>query len=124
MSKEQLLFTKPLEFDRIRANISEFAVSPKAKEMALELEPSNDYNEAEFNLRCCDELCIKILRNSTPSIAGVDNINEIAIRAKKGGLLSMGEMLRVKTMLRNGRNLLWARAGATMFEFTRFAHGK
>ncbi len=97
--------TERLELDKILSQISELAVCEKAKSGLISLLPTVDIAEADRMLRITDELYKLISRGSAPPISSVGGIDEISKRAEKGGLLSMGELLTVKTMLKNARIL-------------------
>lgn len=94
-----------LELDKILAQISELAVCEKAKSGLASLSPATDIALANTMLYVTDEFYKLISRNSAPAISAVGGIDEICKRAEKGGLLSMGELLTVKTMLKNARVL-------------------
>ncbi len=99
------VYRERLEYDKICAAVRELAVSEQGKRLAEELEPSADLMEASAMLEVTDALCKMLAANGGPSVSAVDGVKELALRAQKGGLLSMGELLRVKTVLRNARAL-------------------
>ncbi|NLC78510.1 MAG: endonuclease MutS2 [Ruminococcaceae bacterium] len=98
-------YTERLELDKILGQISELADCEKAKSGLLSLSPAVDIGEANTMLYITDEFYKLISRNSSPSVSPVVGIDEICKRAEKGGLLSMGELLTVKAMLKNARVL-------------------
>ncbi|MEG2524787.1 MAG: endonuclease MutS2 [Oscillospiraceae bacterium] len=94
-----------LEFDKICALICEYAVSGEAKRRVLTTEPATELSDALEQLALTDALFCMLAKNSSPQISSCGEIPEICMRAQKGGSLSCGELLHVKTMLRNGRAL-------------------
>lgn len=105
MEQNILKYAARLEFDKICSLVCEYAVCEQAKEQVVKNVPQTELYLAQQQLDLTDELYIKLSQNSNPSISSVSEISEIAMRAEKGGVLSMGELLRVRTMLRNARNL-------------------
>ncbi|MEG1984101.1 MAG: endonuclease MutS2 [Oscillospiraceae bacterium] len=105
MDNLDLTYRTRLEFDKICARVSELAISDEAKKRVLDTVPSTDVSTASEQLAITDSLFKMITANSYPSIASVDSISEICMRAQKGGVLSMGELLKIRTMLRNARML-------------------
>ncbi|MEG2938876.1 MAG: hypothetical protein RR829_01490, partial [Oscillospiraceae bacterium] len=101
MDNLDLTYRTRLEFDKICARVSELAISDEAKKRVLDTVPSTDVSTASEQLAITDSLFKMITANSYPSIASVDSISEICMRAQKGGVLSMGELLKIRTMLRN-----------------------
>ena len=113
MKQDILKYASRLEFDKICAGISELAVCGAAKEAVLKTKPITELWEAEQQLQLTDELFIMLSRNAPPSISAVSGIYEIALRCEKGGMLSMGELLEVRTMLKNARGLkAWYSGGS------------
>ncbi len=99
------IYCKRLEFDKICERVSAFAVSEDAKLRAAATQPVTELHEALEALDLTDALYSMCVHSSAPRIAAVSGIPEIAMRADKGGALSMGELLRVRTMLSNARAL-------------------
>lgn len=105
MKQDILKYANRLEFDKICMAISELAVCVKAKQKILETKPEVELYLAQQQLDLTDELYVLLAKNASPSIASISDIPEITMRAAKGGNLSMGELLKVRTMLRNARQL-------------------
>ncbi len=99
------VYRERLEYNKICDAVRELAVSEGGKQLAQELTPTTDLMDAFAQLEVTDSLYKMLAANGGPSISSVDGIKEICLRAQKGGMLSMGELLRVKTMLRNARML-------------------
>ncbi len=106
MEKNSLLkYAKQLEFDKVLARASDYAASLDAKNKITESQPNPELSEAVLALERCDEMMVRLSRNTSASISAVSDIPLIAIRAKKGGILSMGELLSIRAILRNARLL-------------------
>lgn len=113
-----------LDFPKILEQISELAVCEKAKSEIISLVPKTEIYEANELLYITDELYKAVSRNSSPAISSVGEIDEICKRAEKGGILSMGELLKIKTMLRNSRTLnAWYSNGDGCSECDRLFYG-
>ncbi|MBR5502192.1 MAG: endonuclease MutS2, partial [Oscillospiraceae bacterium] len=94
-----------LEFDVVLQQAAQFAVSGEGKQRVLQSEPATELAEAESALQLTDCLCTVLVRGQNPGISDQDPLPAIAMRAEKGGVLSMGELLWVRTALRNARVL-------------------
>ncbi len=89
-----------LEFNKIRESLSAVCVSPMAKERALTLEPSADYNEININQNETSEAVSMILKKGSLSLGGLRDLREPLRRADAGGILSPKELLNVADLLR------------------------
>lgn len=103
MTQDTLKYSARLDFDKIRAEISELAVCEESKRDALSISPCDELYGALEELELTDSLFVMLIKNSRPSMSPVAGIAEICLRAEKGGVLSMGELLTVRTMLSNAR---------------------
>lgn len=95
-----------LEFDKVCAEVAHYAVCALAKEKIIGTEPVSDLMQAAEQMAATAALTAAIGRNGVPSLTDAGELAPIAVRAEKGGLLSMPELLRVRTALKNGRTLL------------------
>ena len=95
---------RTLELDKVCARLSELAVSDAAKRAAQSLTPSDSLREvnrlsdetsAAFRLSC---------RKGNPSFSGVKDITALLLRAERGGILYMAELLTVAALFRAARN--------------------
>lgn len=103
MSKTDYL--NRLEFNKIQERISAYAVSGEAKDLILELEPAAYLQDAVVLLGRTDGVMDIIAKQNPPMLYSEDGIVPILRRAKKGGSLSMAELIQVKRLLSNGRQL-------------------
>ncbi|MCL2538708.1 MAG: endonuclease MutS2 [Oscillospiraceae bacterium] len=100
-----MFFSRQLEYNKILEFTAEHAVSSDAREEIAGLKPSGDVEAVAERLQMTNALTELLLNSRTPDISNVWGIGEIALRAKKGGMLSMSELLSVRTMMRNSRIL-------------------
>ncbi len=96
---------KALEFDKILALLSDFAVSAPAKEAIRELKPSYGFDEVTRLLRLTDEAFITKTKYNISPIVGFDDISDQLVKAQKGASLNMGELLSVARLIRSARIL-------------------
>ena len=98
-------YLKTLELDKIIARAAEGCVCKEAKAKLLALEPQCDPDEVRYALEQTDAINTLLIKNGSPRFGGVENVSQLAARAVKGGVLSMGELLMVAGALRNFQNL-------------------
>jgi len=94
-----------LDFEKVLAQVSAFAVSGEGKKIIDESEPSSDSSLVLSELHLTDSLMDILERGHNPGISSQDDIPAIALRAEKGGVLFMGELLHVARALENARRL-------------------
>ena len=98
-------YLKTLELDKIIARAAEGCVCKEAREKLLALEPQCDPDEVRYALEQTDAINALLIKNGSPRFGGVEGVSQLAARAVKGGVLSMGELLMVAGALRNFQNL-------------------
>ncbi len=92
-----------LELDKILSRLSDMCVSEGAKKRAIELVPMESLREIN---RAQDETAAAIslaTKKGSPSFYGVRDLKPQLMRAGRGGVLTMGEILWVGAMLRAAR---------------------
>ena len=94
-----------LDFDKVLERVAEFAVGGDAKRSIRESEPYTDSARVLSDLHLTDGLMDILERGHNPGISSQDDIPAIALRAQKGGVLFMGELLHVARALENARRL-------------------
>ncbi len=95
-----------LEYDKIKAMLSECAYTSGAKARALALLPSDDFDVvAERQKRTFDAKRL-INAKGYPSFSAPDNTPSAAERAYKGAVLSPRELLDIASLLRSSRMML------------------
>ena len=99
-------YLKTLELDKIIARAAEGCVCKEARQMLLEVQPQCDPDEVRYALEQTDAINSLLIKNGSPRFGGVEGVRQLAARAVKGGVLSMGELLMVAGALRNFQNLV------------------
>lgn len=101
---------RSLELDKILALLAEETACEDAAELARSLEPSSSLKEVRRRLADTDEAHGLMARFGSPSFSGLRNVTGSLRRAEAGGLLTMGELLRVAGVLRTLRGIVEWRA--------------
>ena len=99
-----------LELDKILNLLAEQAACEDAAELARSLEPSTTLKEAQRRLADTNEAYTLMARFGSPSFGGLRNMTSSLRRAEAGGLLTMGELLHVASVLRTLRGIVEWRA--------------
>lgn len=108
-------YLKTLELDKIIARAAEGCVCKESREKLLAIEPQCDPDEVRYALEQTDAINSLLIKNGSPRFGGVEGVSQLAARAVKGGVLSMGELLMVAGALRNFQNLVsWYGSSNTM----------
>ena len=102
-------YVKTLELDKVLIMLSELCACEDAKKAVLELEPSTDIQEVQYEVGRTNDAFNLTVRFGTPSFAPVKNpIDRLKI-AEAGGILSTKELLNIEAILRQGKLLSqWA----------------
>ena len=88
-------YLKTLELDKIIARAAEGCVCKESREKLLAIEPQCDPDEVRYALEQTDAINSLLIKNGSPRFGGVEGVSQLAARAVKGGVLSMGELLMV-----------------------------
>jgi DNA mismatch repair protein MutS2 len=99
-------YLKTLELNKIVERAADFCVCSEAREKLLAIEPWCDTDEVRYALSQTDTINTLLIKNGSPRFGGVDGVSQLAARAVKGGVLSMGDLLQVAGALRNFQNLM------------------
>ncbi len=94
-----------LEFDKVLGVIAAFAISDEAREAVTDSTPSKYLSDAFLQNSKTASIIEILSKNSSISLVHEDGIAAVVLRAQKGSTLTMGELLRVKNLLQNGRLL-------------------
>ena len=90
---------KTLEFDKIIHILTAHAASEGAKEMCQKLVPYDNINDVERAQReTADALC-RVYRKGSVSFGGIRDIRGSLKRLEIGGILGMGELLQIMSLL-------------------------
>ena len=89
-----------LEFYKIREKLEKYAVTAGGKEQARNLSPYGSIYEVKNALEETKEAYDILIKKGNPPFEGLYDIKEALERAKKGGTLSLAQLLYVGNMLR------------------------
>ncbi len=113
------IYLKTLELDKIIKHAAEYCLCAEAKEAMLKISVQTDIEEVRFALNQTNIVQEMLLKQGYPRFGGVEGVRELAVRAVKGGVLSMGDLLLVAGALRNFQNLsTWYGQGGSVMRQT------
>ena len=92
-----------LEFNKIKEKVKEYAVTKSAKELIDNLMPYDTAYEVRLKLKETDEALDLLITKSNPPFEGLHDVREGIEKAKKGGVLTLGQLLRIGGMLKCSR---------------------
>lgn len=102
--------TKVLELDKILAMLADCCVTEDAKALAGQIQPQQELASVTRLMSQTADAHQLTSRFGTPSIRQIKNCSPQMQRAKRGAMLSMGELLEVAYILQTARKLLaWRR---------------
>ena len=105
---------RTLELDRVLEMLAEQATCAASKELALRLEPCDNYRDACDALQRTADINTLTARYGTPGLGGIQDCTGALQRAKLGSRLSAGEILQVARVLRTIRTIKkWRGQGET-----------
>ena len=96
MNKKAL---KTLEFDKIIHILTAHAASEGAKEMCRKLVPYDNINDVERAQRETADALRRVYRKGSVSFGGIRDIRGSLKRLEIGGILGMGELLQIMSLL-------------------------
>jgi DNA mismatch repair protein MutS2 len=94
-----------LEFVKIKERLISLCTSELGRELANELTPMAEPEEAERLLRETTDAVDFVLRRGSPPLGGIHDVRDTLRRAELGMTLNPGELLRIADTLRAARNL-------------------
>ena len=101
MIEKRVLTT--LEYNKILTLCAKHAVLDFSKQIIKELTPLADFEDVSFLLKKTSEAYKLLFTHGVSGIEFFDPITDELDRAKRGSVLSMGELLRVARILRSSR---------------------
>lgn len=90
---------KTLEFDKIIHILTAHAASEDAKEMCRKLVPYDNINDVERAQRETADALRRVYRKGSVSFGGIRDIRGSLKRLEIGGILGMGELLQIMSLL-------------------------
>ncbi|MBO5927415.1 MAG: endonuclease MutS2, partial [Clostridia bacterium] len=96
---------KTLEFDKIMASVSAYAVLDCSKDYVLNEKPCENIQQANFSLDKTEEAHKLLFTHNCSGVYFFDDVSEFLIRADMGGTLINGELLKIAENLKGARIL-------------------
>lgn len=96
---------KKLELDRILETLAGLAVSEDGKQACRELTPLSDPEEIQLLQEQTAQACRLMTIKGAPGMGGIRQVGPSLDRAARGGCLSMGELLKIASLLRCARTV-------------------
>ena len=97
--------SKALELPSILQKLNEEATMPDAKELALSIIPSTDFNDVKHLLCETEDAYSLIASFSSPSFGSCKNVSSALSRSQVGASLSVRELLDIAEVLRSIRTV-------------------
>ena len=94
-----------LEFNKIKEKVKKYARTNGGKAMVDALEPYDNVFEINNKLDETNEALEILLTKGNPPLEGLFDIQEGIERARKGGILTPDQLLKIGSMLRVARNM-------------------
>ncbi len=92
-----------LEYDKILYSVSKFSVLKETKKYLLNLKPETDFDTVKYLLDKTQEAYKLLYTHGINCIEFFDEMYDETDRARKGGTLTMGELLKASRLLRSSR---------------------
>ena len=96
---------KTLEFDKIIHILTAHAASEGAKEMCRKLVPYDNINDVERAQRETADALRRVYRKGSVSFGGIRDIRGSLKRLEIGGILGMGELLQIMSLLETAEKI-------------------
>ncbi len=93
-------YYKTLELHKVLKMLSELCANDKTRQMALDIEPSCDYNDVCLEIDKAAQALDLSVRFGTPPFYNVKDVSASLRRASSGARISIKELLEIKSILR------------------------
>ena len=90
-----------LELDKVLNRAVQLCACQETKEMMQALEPAPTIEDERYDLTQTNAINALLIKNGSPRFGSVREVRRIVAHARKGGILSMGELLEIAATLRN-----------------------
>ena len=90
-----------LELDKVLNRAVQLCACQETKEMMQALEPAPTVEDERYDLAQTNAINALLIKNGSPRFGSVHEVRRIVAHARKGGILSMGELLEIAATLRN-----------------------
>ena len=94
-------YKKTLELDKVLARAVQLCACRETKEMMQDLQPCETPEDERYALEQTNAINSLLIKNGSPRFGAVSEVRRVVAHAKKGGILSMGELLEIAATLRN-----------------------
>ena len=92
-----------LEFDKILARLASYTPNEPVQSRILSLTPTDSLAEAKLWQGQTTEAVSLLLRRGNPPGLKVFDVTAAVLRAERGGMLTMAELLAVSSLLKTAR---------------------
>ena len=92
-------YYEALDLHKILEMLADECASDKTKQMALEIKPCDDLFTVKKEIRKTSEALDLSIRYGTPNFYRIDDVSAILKRAETGGVLSLGELIKIRRVL-------------------------
>ena len=103
---------RALELDKVLAMLADQATCDGSRALALALRPQTRLSAIQAELARVSDAYTLSIRYGAPSLGGIRDMTDALLRAKAGGILTLPELLGVKSLLRSIRTVKEWRAQA------------
>ena len=90
-----------LELDKVLNRAVQLCACQETKEMMQALEPAPTIEDERYDLTQTNAINALLIKNGSPRFGSVREVRRVVAHARKGGILSMGELLEIAATLRN-----------------------
>ena len=90
-----------LELYKVLNRAVQLCACQETKEMMQALEPAPTIEDERYDLTQTNAINALLIKNGSPRFGSVREVRRIVAHARKGGILSMGELLEIAATLRN-----------------------
>ena len=94
-------YKKTLELDKVLARAVQLCACRETREMMQDLQPCETPEDERYALEQTNAINSLLIKNGSPRFGSVSEVRRVVAHAKKGGILSMGELLEIAATLRN-----------------------
>ena len=94
-------YKKTLELDKVLARAVQLCACRETKEMMQDLQPCETPEDERYALEQTNAINSLLIKNGSPRFGSVSEVRRVVAHAQKGGILSMGELLKIAATLRN-----------------------
>ncbi len=114
---------RALELDKVLSRLAGYTACEDAHEAALSLRPAKTADEQRKRMQLTFDAYTLLAGHGAPSFGGMTNTAHQLRKAESGGVLSMGELLGIASLLRAVRSVgEWAQDAAEISDMSIYAY--